>query len=427
MRYLFGSYYDLNAPPRKWTQSYALGKCMQNPGDLVYEMGLMDILRTDPDVEFVPTGYVRYAGMLPISLREVNETCTALILPFADHFRENSSEMLDRYAELVRKVKIPVVVPCIGVRTDGISPKTDAVAKRFVSAVLDKSALIGLRGETTARYLEKLGFVRNRHFAVVGCPSLYSAGPEIPDLTWPDKPDSCVFGLNHRAGEIVNRFLFDSAQKVPNHRFVTQNDLEFVRYFLSDRMRRDGTERTAWYREMVVSTIRDGSFRYYFNLNSWKQCLRSLDCSMSCGIHGTILALLCGVPSVIVPFESRTRELAEYHAIPIINPDEIQPGDSIEKFAPRFDFVAMRKRHRENFAHFLGFLHRNGLKTVFDNGGSVRPGPHSDVLSEDVPCEKLKPLEAVSPTVRAWRQIEWHTFILRARFRRRFLSGIPVA
>ena len=426
MRYLFGSYYNLDAPPRKWEQTYTRGRTMRNPGDLVYASGLMDILRTDSDVEFVPTGYVAYNGRLPLRLEEINETCSALVLPFADHFRDSRSFLLDRYTDLIRKLKIPVVVPCIGVRAEEISEKTNTAARRFVSAVLDKSSMIGLRGATTARYLEKLKFARDRHFTVVGCPSVYCSGPELPAVSWPDNPNSCVFGMNCRAGENVNRFLFDSAKKIPFRRFITQSDFEFVHYFVSGNARRDATHRIPWYRDMVVSTIKDGSYRYFFNLNSWKKCLRSVDCSMSCRIHGSILALLCGVPAAIVAFEDRTRELAVFHAIPTILPEEIAPGDTIGKFAERFDFDATRTQHRENFARFLDFLHRNGLKTAFDDGGFPRPSPRANVLAEDIPCETMKPLCSVSPAVRVWRRIEWSALELRRMLDLNRLPGFPV-
>lgn len=235
MRYLFSSYYDLDHPPRTWWQTYTCGRTMRNPGDLVYAKGLMDVLRIANDTEFIPTGYVAYNDSLPLSLEEINETCTALVMPFADHFRNNRTFLLDRYADLVRKVKIPTIVPCIGVQSEEVTEETNTAAKRFVSAVLDKSSIIGLRGETTARYLEKLGFVQDRHFTVVGCPSIYSAGPELPEMHWPDRPASCAFGMNHRAGEAINRFLFDNAQKIPTHRFITQYDFEFIK-FLSQTM-----------------------------------------------------------------------------------------------------------------------------------------------------------------------------------------------
>ncbi len=428
MRYLFGSYFDLDKPIRRWEELYTRGNPMLNPGDMVYAAGMADVLRTGAGDEFVPTGYVSYNGTLPLSLDEINATCAACVLPFADHFRDEKTALLNRHARLVRKLKIPVIVPCIGVRDGETTPRSDAAAKRFVSAVLDKSATIGLRGEATARYLEKLGFSRDRHFTVVGCPSLYGAGPDLSVQSWPDAPRTVAFGLNVRAGERVNRFLFGSTREAPVRFCISQNWFEFVNYFLAPFARRDETHRVPWFREMVVSSIRDGSYRYFHNLNSWKRCLRSCDGSLSCRIHGTILALLCGVPSAIVPFESRTLELAEFHAIPTILPGEIGSGDTLAKFADRFDFDAMRKRHRENFDRFLGFLRGNGLRTAFDDGWTIRPGPPgSDATGEDVPCEGMKPLCDVSPFVAVRRTVRWLSLARRRKIRQhRRATGIPV-
>ena len=427
MRYLFGSYFDLDRPLRRWQELYTRGNPMTNPGDMVYAAGMMDVLRTGDGDEFVPTGYCSYNGGLPLSLDEINATCAACVLPFADHFRDSRRGLLYRYEALIRKLKIPVVVPCIGVRDGEVTKKTDAAVKRFVSAVLDKSALIGLRGETTARYLEKLGYRRDRHFTVVGCPSIYAAGPELPAMVWPEKPESCAFGLNRRAGETVNRFLFDSAGAIPRRRYISQGWLEFTYNFISPRVRREATHRLPWFRDMLDSALREGYYRYFYNLNDWKRCLRSCDCSLSCRIHGTILALRCGVPSAIVPFESRTRELAEFHAIPIIPPEEIDPGDTVAKFTGRFDFDTMRRRHRENFAAFADFLHRNGLRTAFDGGGSgARPSPGQGLFETDVPCERMKPLRDVSLIVRIWRHVQWQALVRRRTFRRRSPIGIPV-
>ena len=426
MRYLFGSYFDLDKPLRRWPELYTRGNPMANPGDMVYAAGMMNVLRTGEDDAFIPTGYGSYNGGLPLELDEINETCDACVLPFADHLRDDRTGILNRYADLVRKLRIPVVVPCIGVRDGETSERTDAAAKRFVSAVLDKSARIGLRGETTARYLEKLGFSRDRHFTIVGCPSIYGAGPDLPPMAWPKKPASCAFGLNFRAGKVVNRFLLDSARTAPRRFNVSQSWPECVYYFLSTRVENDRTHRLPWFRKMVASTVRDGTYRYFFNLNDWMRCLRSCDCSLSARIHGTILSLLCGVPSAIVPFESRTRELAELHAIPTVPPEEIGPGDTIAKFADRFDFEAMRRRHCENFSVFLDFLHRNGLRSAFDDGGSVHPGPGANVFARDVPCERMMPRYKVSRAVRIWRGALWSGLVRYRAFRRRRPIGVPV-
>ena len=50
--------------------------------------------------------------------------------------------------------------------------------QRFVRAVLDHSATIGVRGEFTREYLATLGF-GDEHVDVVGCTSLYRDGADL--------------------------------------------------------------------------------------------------------------------------------------------------------------------------------------------------------------------------------------------------------
>ncbi|WP_047596347.1 polysaccharide pyruvyl transferase family protein, partial [Salmonella enterica] len=80
--------------------------------------------------------------------------------------------------QLIRKLKIPVIVTGVGLRAnyepqldEGFSFDEDVT--NFVKAVLEKSAQIGVRGQITADYLKKLGFNAELDFRVIGCPSLY--------------------------------------------------------------------------------------------------------------------------------------------------------------------------------------------------------------------------------------------------------------
>lgn len=130
MRYPFGSYFDLDKPLTRWWELYTRGNPMVNPGDMVYAAGMMDVLRTSADDEFIPTGYCSYQRTLPLTVDEVNETCDACVLPFADHLRESRITLLNRHVDLVRALKIPVVIPCIGVRDGETTKHTDVAVKR---------------------------------------------------------------------------------------------------------------------------------------------------------------------------------------------------------------------------------------------------------------------------------------------------------
>lgn len=50
---------------------------------------------------------------------------------------------------------------------------------KFVKAILNKSAILGLQGEITAAYLRKLGFTEEKDFTVIGCPVVFMNGDEL--------------------------------------------------------------------------------------------------------------------------------------------------------------------------------------------------------------------------------------------------------
>ncbi|MCI4170884.1 polysaccharide pyruvyl transferase family protein, partial [Bacillus spizizenii] len=74
---------------------------------------------------------------------------------------------------------LPVVVIGVGLRAP-FAPKLnegfpiDQDVKAFVSAVLERSNMIGVRVEITAKYLSRLGFREGIDHTVIGCPSMYA-------------------------------------------------------------------------------------------------------------------------------------------------------------------------------------------------------------------------------------------------------------
>ena len=71
-------------------------------------------------------------------------------------------------------------------------------AKNFIDAVLQKSKIIGIRGEYTAKYLEYLGYRRNIDFMIIGCPSMYSFGLNLPRISGPEVFRHLSFGIDQR-------------------------------------------------------------------------------------------------------------------------------------------------------------------------------------------------------------------------------------
>ena len=151
-----------------------------NAGNLIYMNSIYRTLMTDDQTEFLPSRYEYY----PSQARMINESCDSVVIPLADAFRSSFEGGLNSLTKLVKAVRVPCTVVGVGLRAPlGVTSFQDfpfnGKVKQFLSAVLDKSALVGVRGEITAEYLKTLGFLPEKHFTVIGCPSLYTWGNRL--------------------------------------------------------------------------------------------------------------------------------------------------------------------------------------------------------------------------------------------------------
>ena len=393
MRYLFNAVTDPRRATRILPYLLKLGRIEKNPGDMAYERAVMNTLATDPDVQFLLTGYYYRRNGFPVRMSdEANGTCKAFVCPLADAFHPDWIWFVRALTDLVRRLKIPCVVPCVGARTEsGIENEAlNEAVRSFVSAVLDKSDCLGVRGETTARYLETLGFVRGRHFDVLGCPSLYTFGEKL-DVRPFAGFGKCAFTMNHRADPAGWSFIDRCASLFGRSTYVSQNDTEFYHFMLSRG--RWFTERGALRDHYLERYAAEGRMRYFLNHRPWLDFLSGMDFTVGHRIHGALLSILAGTPAAVVPFESRTEELARLHGVPLLLPIEGESETGLRDRIEGLDFSTILARQRENFPRYLAFFGRNGLKTVFDAGTPARP---------DFPLERMQPATFPDDSLLPW-------------------------
>ena len=408
-RYLFNCLKD----PRqviRLVSGWWCNRIERNPGDLAYEYSVMNALATDASVEFIPTGYYHFRGFSKSKIGRINETCTAFVCPLADVLSDEFLPLLKHLTVLVKKLRVPCVVPCVGLRADsgdwsGKTPDFDETVKAFVRAILEKSSKLGVRGETTGRYLEKLGFSRERDFVVVGCPSMYTYGAALPQrsLQMPQSLDRCAFSLNQRASERDWRFIDGLADQFKESVFISQNWKTFLQFMLTNGRRvYNVVESQPVLKELLSKYASQDRMRFFLNRKPWMDFLSTRDISFGHRIHGALLSVLAGTPAVVVPFETRTDELAKFHGIPMVaslSQDISSCGlrRRVESLFKDIDFSLPAKRQKENFANWISFLHANGLETVFDNRDEANGG------SRDFPLEKSLPTQFPDDDIRAWR------------------------
>lgn len=365
-----------------------------NSGNLLYAFGVYRTLMTEEvriDVDYY--GVERFFSDEDIN--RINEEYDAYICPLADAFRDAFAGKLVKYANFFNKLKIPCYVIGLGVRApyessvkDGFA--FDEQAKTFVKAVLNKSSLLGLRGEITAEYLKHLGFQEDRDFQVIGCPSMYTFGRELPQRKLqfssdgkliPSTKVSC--NMSSITPENVLGFLFSQMDRFPNHFCVEQNEAELRLLYNGVRYVTNQKENfTLLPLEITHPLLQENRYKFFINVKTWFEFLGTMDLCMGSKLHGNVAGILSGCPTLFIPLDGRMRELVSYHNFPAVPYNCIKETDYLEDILGKVDLQSHLKRQGENFDRFINFLDKNGLDHIYKGDKTIGCAPIDELMNE---------------------------------------------
>ena len=359
-----------------------------NIGNMLFPYSVSRTLMKE-DVRIYPFNPSR--ELSDAKIRTINETYDCLVLPFANAFRISFMEDLKKVTNLVKKLTIPCIVVGVGAQA-AIDKKLKnnelaAVVTDFMKAVLEKSAIVGLRGEFTADYLQQLGFTAERDFTVIGCPSMYLYGKELPAMEVKElTPDSNV-STNSKISLSQNfhDFMYRSRQAIPNYHYVPQVIEEIRRMYYNVPYRKGFAKKIpehfpAEYNDALYC---QGKGITFTNVPSWLEYLSQKDFSFGSRIHGNIAAILAGTPCYIVVSDSRIKELVDYHNIPHMLEKDLTDDTNIFDLHEKTDFAALNRGHKERFMHYLDFLKQNGLDTIYDEQGNAKEVPFDRMIQKE--------------------------------------------
>ena len=302
----------------------------------------------------------------PIDPEKINSEYDFIILSLANVFCPEYLSGLRNYAEIFEKIRIPVFVIACGVQADGYNDLNRTVdiigsdSSRFIRAVYNTGGEFALRGYFTKEFFDKLGF---SSAVVTGCPSMYQFGSDFRmDVgrknATPHRP---VFN-----GRL--KFWTKLMEAYPDSRFIDQDECfrpmfqpDYLNHvdmkFKLDFMNRYGTDAAKMLARDRICMIAD--------TNDWWNYLQKegFDFSFGSRIHGTIMAILSGIPSVIVACDSRTREMAEYFDIPMLLADKnhyFTEKEVLDAYA-RMDYSGFNAGFEERFGKYEKFFTDHGI------------------------------------------------------------------
>jgi len=245
------------------------------------------------------------------------------IHPFMDW--EDAPRVLER-------LKIPVIAFGIGAQAPASGKlELSAATRRVLALIADRSDSIGVRGGYTADVLWRLGIRNSR---IIGCPTAFRRNDPDLAITLPplDQVRSAVFTLRREVGgdyaQDVARYLdlqrdiiLDLSRRF-DLQVMAQGELEEKQILWGSPGQREAAlgrlRHEGWLRgpEDPLERLYDGRLFYSDVVAEIERFVAARDLVLGYRLHGNLMALSNGVPSVYFTYDSRTVEFAETLGIP---------------------------------------------------------------------------------------------------------------
>lgn len=299
---------------------------------------------------------------------------SALVLTFANFIRPTVEGLEHQVAALERSSVERIILAGIGAQsyTYDEDLKIAEPALRLLKVASERSRSIGVRGYYTAELLNKHGIT---NVEVIGCPSIFFAmDPDFQIHPKEQKPDgtrltihatddghyrdklSSLYG--YAAKHAADYVLQSEPFMVPIFNPPTENVYEatrpirfFAHYYNNGQVSPDDMEK--WLKEHS---------RVFFSVEKWVEYLKTRNLVMGSRFHGNVAALMAGVPSLTMFFDSRVRELCEYLELPGISLEDFDHNRPLADYFELANYTNFNAGFSRKYRRYYEFLETNGLK-----------------------------------------------------------------
>lgn len=372
--------------PLTHEQSLAVGSngvYGSNSGNALFYSSVHRALST-PGAEIVPDTYKyeRRGGGTERSIHEVNDRYDHYVLPMANSYRDDFMLPMKRLTAVIEKLAIPTTVIGIGAQMprnasfSELTQEQKSAFQHFTRAVLKRSPSIGVRGEYTADLLKYLGF-SDSEIAITGCPSLFTYGASRPDgaKKEPTLQPSSRVALNFTPSVPgMSGFLNRAMRDQPNSVVIPQDHRRLAMMLWGENPPSGEDEGLPVHTGHTLYL--EDRLRFFVDARSWVDYLRNFDFVVGTRIHGCVAGVLAGVPTLLLAHDSRTVELADYHAIPYRLFKDVTDGTSVAELYDGLEPRDVTAVQRKTFEQYVSFLDAHELPHIFD---PERGNPQYDI------------------------------------------------
>lgn len=312
-------------------------------------------------------------------LGKINQKGDVAVIPAANQLGTHTNHR--RSAQLYCDIAVPMVMIGLGAQSDEhwAVPQLHEGTLDWVRQVAEHAPAagvpnIGVRGDFSLHVLDRHGLAA--HAQVIGCPSFFlnpctRLGERIAANL--RRPERVAVVAGHPHWQHLGKIEASLARlaSAPGS-YVVQAPEELIRLACGEAGR-VGEEALGVCRDYIDPDATIAAFAHwgerhgkaFFDIPSWLEHYRQFDLVVGTRIHGTVLGLQAGVPSLCVAHDSRTLELCQTLKVPHILASKVTTGlsiDELHRLVERgFNAAAFDENRRRLCERYVAFLNANGL------------------------------------------------------------------
>ncbi|MDX3810310.1 polysaccharide pyruvyl transferase family protein [Bosea thiooxidans] len=283
-----------------------------------------------------------------------------------------------RAPEVLRRLKIPVIAFGIGAQAP-VSGKLELSedTKTVLRLIADSAASLGVRGTYSAEVLNDLGI---RNVRIIGCPTAFRSNNPNLAIHLPPLDHVKKAGVTLRR-EVSKTYAQDIQRYLTFHRdlvkamadrfevtLMSQGEAEEKKLALGTPEQKvaamvalkDNAWASSWYLDEQVESLYRSRMFYSDVVAEYERLVRELDLVLGYRLHGNLMALANGTPSIYFTYDSRTVEFADTFKIPSADVFASQEF-RLEEYWDQARFDCFNAAYARVYGQMRDFLVENGV------------------------------------------------------------------
>jgi polysaccharide pyruvyl transferase WcaK-like protein len=286
----------------------------------------------------------------------------------------------DQTIDVLKKLKIPVIAWGIGAQAPvkgkiELSDETKTVLRMMAASTTS----IGVRGAYSAQVLWDLGI---KNVRIVGCPTAFRRNNPDLNIQLPPLESIRTAGITVRR-EVSSTYARDIKQYLTFHRdlvkglasrfdvvLMAQGEVEEKKIVLGTMEQREEAiaalradkQVRDWYLDDAMEKLHRERLFYSDVVADYEDLVQQKDVVLGYRLHGNLMALANGVPSIYFTYDSRTVEFAETYQIPSF---DVFSGQEfrLEDYWDQSLFDKFNRAYHHTYREMHQFLVENGADT----------------------------------------------------------------